>query len=169
MKTITSDELKKRLKYAEVVLIDVREPGEHKSECIEGAHLIPLSEICIKKLPTSLLPIVIHCRSGKRSQEACKKLLAENPNLEIYTLEGGISAWKELGGEVKTQGRNVLPLDRQVQVAVGFLAFSGVMLGTFVNSGFYVIPGFIGLGLVFAGLTGWCGMAKILAKMPWNQ
>jgi len=31
------------------------------------------------------------------------------------------------------------------------------------------LPGFVGCGLVFAGVTDTCGMAMMLAKMPWNR
>lgn len=169
MKTIKADELKKRLDKAEVFLVDVREPAEHRSECIGGACLIPLGEISLEKLPSKSRPIVIHCRSGKRSADTCKRLLEQDPNLEIYSLEGGIIAWQQAGFSIKKSGSNTLPLDRQTQLAVGFLAFSGTMLGTFITPIFYILPGFIGLGLMFAGLTGWCGMARLLTKMPWNR
>jgi len=169
MKTITASELKKRMDKDEVLLIDVREPAEHRAECIEGACLIPLSEISIEKLPSIKRPIVIHCRSGKRSSDACTKLLAINHSLDIASLEGGIIAWRQSGFNVKKSGSNILPLDRQTQIASGFIAFSGTILGTLINHGFYILPGFIGVGLMFAGLTGWCGMAKLLAKMPWNR
>jgi rhodanese-related sulfurtransferase len=101
MKTIKADELRKRLANGEVLLIDVREPAEYQAECIQEAHLIPLGEITCDKLPSISRPIVIHCRSGKRSEQACQKLLAQNPQLEVYSLEGGIVAWKESGGDVK--------------------------------------------------------------------
>lgn len=169
MKTITTSELKKRLDKDEVLLIDVREPAEHRSECIDGACLIPLGEISIEKLPSTKRPIVIHCRSGKRSADACTKLLASNPSLDVASLEGGIVAWSQSGFNVKKSGSNILPLDRQTQITTGFIAFSGTILGTLINPGFYILPGFIGAGLMFAGLTGWCGMAKLLAKMPWNR
>lgn len=83
MKTITALKLKKRLDEGEVLLIDVREPAEHRSERIDGACLIPLGEISVDKLPSIKKPIVIHCRSGKRSADACLKLLATNPSLDI--------------------------------------------------------------------------------------
>jgi rhodanese-related sulfurtransferase len=169
MKTITASELKKRLDQDEVLLIDVREPAEHRSECVDAAFLIPLGEITVEKLPSTKRPIVVHCRSGKRSAEACAKLLASNPSLDIASLEGGIVAWSQAGFNVKKSGSTILPLDRQTQITAGFIAFSGTILGTLVSSAFYVIPGFIGAGLMFAGLTGWCGMAKLLAKMPWNR
>lgn len=169
IKTITASELKKRLDKDEVLLIDVREPAEYRSECIDGACLIPLGEISIEKLPSTQRPIVIHCRSGKRSADACAKLLAINPSLEVASLEGGIVAWTQSGFNVKRSGSNILPLDRQTQITTGFIAFSGTILGALINPGFYILSGFIGAGLMFAGLTGWCGMAKLLAKMPWNR
>jgi rhodanese-related sulfurtransferase len=169
MKTIKVDELKKRLNKDEVLLVDVREPAEHRAECIDGACLIPLGEISHGKLPLKSKPIVVHCRSGKRSMDACKKLLEQDPTLEIYYLEGGIVAWQQAGFSVKKSGSNVLPLDRQTQLTAGFLTFSGTFLGTFFHAGFYIVPGFIGLGLMFAGLTGWCGMARLPAKLPWNK
>ena len=61
------------------------------------------------------------------------------------------------------------PLDRQTQLTAGILAFSGVILSVFVNRFFYLLPGFVGLGLIFAGLTGWCGMTRLLARAPWNK
>jgi len=169
MKTITALELKKRLDKDEVLLVDVREPAEHRSESIDGACLIPLGEISIDKLPSTKRPIVIHCRSGKRSADACSKLLASTPSLDVASLEGGIIAWSQAGFNVKKSGSIILPLDRQTQIAVGFIAFFGTILGTLINPVFYVLPGFIGAGLMFAGITGWCGMAKLLAKMPWNR
>ncbi len=169
MKTMTASELKKRLETNEVLLIDVREPAEHRSEYIEGSCLIPLNEITIDRLPSTEKPIVIHCRSGKRSTDACTKLLAIKPSLDIASLEGGIVAWIQNGFYVKKSGSYILPLDRQTQIAAGFIAFSGTILGTFINPKFYILPGFIGAGLIFAGVTGWCGMARLLAKMPWNR
>lgn len=169
MKTITASELKKRLDNDEVLIIDVREPAEHRSECIGDSCLIPLGEISLEKLPSTKRSIVIHCRSGKRSADACAKLLARNPSLDVASLEGGIVAWIEAGFNVKKSGSTILPLDRQTQIAAGFIAFSGTILGALINPSFYIIPGFIGAGLMFAGLTGWCGMAKLLARMPWNR
>lgn len=169
MKTITASELKNKLDKDEVLLIDVREPAEHRSECIEGSYLIPLGEISAERLPSTKRPIVIHCRSGKRSTDACVKLLATNPFLDVASLEGGIVAWSQAGYNVRKSGSNILPLDRQTQIAAGFIAFSGTILGALINPAFYILPGFIGAGLMFAGITGWCGMAKLLARMPWNR
>lgn len=169
MKTISPSELKARLDNHQVLLVDVREPAEHRSECIEGACLIPLSTLSMDKLPSTTQPIVIHCRSGKRSCEACQKLLKENPQLDIASLDGGIAAWEKAGFRIKRSAKKILPLDRQTQLTAGAIAFVGVVLGAAINPIFYALSGFVGLGLMFAGISGWCGMAKLLAKMPWNR
>lgn len=169
MKTVTAAELKRRLDKDDVLLIDVREPAEYRAECIKGACLIPLGDMAIQRLPSTKRPIVIYCRSGRRSADACAMLLASAPSLDIASLEGGIIAWQQSGYSVKKSGSNILPLDRQTQIVAGFIAFLGTILGTFLNPAFYILPGFVGSGLMFAGLTGWCGMAKVLAAMPWNK
>ncbi len=166
VKIITVKDLKKAKK---VTLIDVREPFEYAESSIEGATLIPLGDITCAKLPTQKGKIVIHCRSGKRSEEACRKLLSENPDLDVFSLEGGILAWKESGEPTQTQVCRILPIDRQTQVVAGSLVFFGTVLGVLISPSFYILPGFVGAGLIFAGLSGWCGMAKLLAHMPWNK
>ncbi|MBM3631900.1 MAG: DUF2892 domain-containing protein [Alphaproteobacteria bacterium] len=63
----------------------------------------------------------------------------------------------------------ILLLDRQTQIAAGFIAFSGTFLGALIHPAFYILPCFTAAGLVFSEITGWCGMTKLLAKMLWNQ
>jgi rhodanese-related sulfurtransferase len=58
---------------------------------------------------------------------------------------------------------------RQVQIAAGSLVLIGVGLGAAVHPGYYALSGFVGAGLVFAGATGTCGMARLLALAPWNR
>ncbi len=152
-----------------MILVDVREPVEHRAVCIAQAKLIPLGEITSDKLPTKQKKIVLQCRLGGRSEKAGEKLLAEDSGLEVYSMDGGIEAWEKAGYPVNKSGGVVLPLDRQTQVAAGFLVFSGTVMGAMVDPWWYVLPGFIGAGLMFAGLSGYCGMARVLAHMPWNQ
>jgi rhodanese-related sulfurtransferase len=154
----------------EAAVIDVREPAEFASERIEGAVSIPLSKITCASLSVAQgKKAVIHCRGGKRGMSACQKLIAENPNLEVYHLEGGLLAWKEAKLPVLSSSLKVLPLDRQVQLTVGLLVLIGSLLAYFVSPIFFLLTAFIGAGLTFAGLTGFCGLALVLAKMPWNQ
>ncbi len=98
IKTIDASTLKRWLDNKEAILIDVREPAEHEAERISGATLIPLATLTKNKLPpTDGCKLVLHCRLGKRSLNACNKLLIEAPSLEIYNLEGGIAAWSQHG------------------------------------------------------------------------
>lgn len=170
IKTIDATTLKNWLDKGDAVVVDVREPAENSAESISGATLLPLAGITKTALPEAHgKKLVIHCRSGKRSTSACEKLIAEDPELEIYNLEGGISAWAEAGHAVKTSGKFFLPLDRQVQLTIGLGVLIGSLLAYFVNPLFFLITGFFGAGLTFAGLSGTCGLAMVIAKMPWNQ
>lgn len=170
IKNIDAKNLKKWLENNEAVLIDVREPAEHEAKKINGAKLIPLANISLDSLPEfKNKKLVLHCHSGKRSQMACKKLLDQDSELEIYNLDGGILSWIECNNNVAGSGKSFLPLDRQVQLIIGLSLFIFSLIGYFVNPKFIFLCTFFGAGLTFAALTGWCGLAIILAKMPWNK
>lgn len=129
VKTVDAKTLANWIKNDEAVLIDVRHIAEHKSINIPMAKLIPLDEISHQNLPEiGDKKLVIHCHSGKRGFSACDKLLKENSDLEIYNLEGGILAWQEAKNEVEISKKFFLPLDRQVQLAIGIGVLSGVFL-----------------------------------------
>ena len=70
---------------------------------------------------------------------------------------------------VERQAGGGISLERQVRIVAGFLVLAGTLLGIFLHSGFLFISGFVGAGLVFAGITDICGMGMLLARMPWNQ
>ena len=169
----TPEQVKKWLDKNEAIVIDVREPSEFKGGHIPSALNKPLSAVCLKEV---CLPehqnkkLVLQCQGGKRSMLAAEKLLKETPGFDIYNLEGGINAWVEAGFETSYQaGRKRLPLNQQVQFTAGALVTLGVLLGWFITPAFLGLSLFVGCGLMFAGLSGWCGMMKLLAKMPWNK
>lgn len=168
IKTITAEELKRRLDAGEVMLIDVREVSEYRAECIAQANLIPLAEVSLEKIQAHGKPIVMHCQAGLRGAKACEKLLALDPTLEIYNLEGGIKAWRAAGLPTTCLETCPISIERQIRILAGSLVVLGVALGVLVHPGFYGLAGFIGAGLVFAGITDWCGMGLFLKKMPWN-
>jgi len=58
---------------------------------------------------------------------------------------------------------------RQVQIVAGSLVLIGTLLGVFVSPKFLFLSGFVGAGLLFAGITNTCAMAQLLAKLPYNQ
>lgn len=151
-------------------LIDVRTPAEYGEVHIAGSILMPLDRLDleeVRKTATQDQECVIVCRSGKRAEHAYQKLTAAGcGNLAI--LEGGVAAWESAGLPVN-RGAKAVSLERQVRIAAGSLVLFGVILGTWVHPGFYGLSAFVGAGLIFAGVTDWCGMAMVLAKMPWNQ
>lgn len=98
IKTINASTLNDWMKQKQVVLIDVREPDEYASENIATSHLIPLNTIALKKIPeVGDRKLVLHCKAGKRSMDACERLVAEDPSLEVFSLDGGIAAWMQAG------------------------------------------------------------------------
>jgi rhodanese-related sulfurtransferase len=160
------------LESKEAVLIDVREPAEHRSESINGSRNLPLSQVTIDEahLPEHKdKKLVIHCLSGKRSVMACEKLKNEGAKFDIWNLEGGISNWKSNDLPIITSGKKILPLDRQVQLTIGLMIVSGLTLSHLFNSNWLILPLIAGLGLMNAGITGWCGLAKLMTKMSWNK
>jgi rhodanese-related sulfurtransferase len=147
------------------VLIDVRSPAEFAAERIKGAHNVPVEGCCPSALPSHEgKKLVVQCHSGGRSARACQALALPY----AYNLEGGITAWKQAGLPV-VNPRQRLPIMQQVQVAVGALVVLFSLLGAFISPWFLWGAVAIGLGLVNAGLTGWCGMALLIGKMPWNR
>jgi len=147
-----------------VRLIDVRTPAEFGEVHIAGSTLMPLDRLDPAEITG---PAVLVCRSGKRAEQARQKLAAAGCE-HLAVLEGGVTAWEQAGLPVQ-RGKAVLSLERQVRIAAGLLVLTGVGLGTWVHPGFYGLAAFVGAGLTFAGITDWCGMAMLLAKMPWNQ
>jgi rhodanese-related sulfurtransferase len=166
---IDAPALERWLKTGEAVLVDVREPVEHAARRIAGAKLVPLGRVAGARLPDLAgRKLVIHCQKGGRGNAACEKLLRENPSLEVYNLAGGIEAWGRAGLPVQ-DGRKGLPLDRQTQLTIGIGLLLAAALAFWVHPGFLLLVAFFGAGLTFAGGTGHCGMARLLAAMPWNR
>jgi hypothetical protein len=67
------------------------------------------------------------------------------------------------------RGQKAISLERQVRIVAGLLVLVGAVLAIAVHPYFAGLSAFIGAGLIFAGITDTCGMAMVLAKMPWNQ
>jgi rhodanese-related sulfurtransferase len=152
------------------VLIDIREADEYARERIPGARHHALSRIDIESpaRPGDDV-LVFHCRSGARTKGNAARLSGASQNCETYILDGGLDAWRKAGLPVTLDRRQPIDIIRQVQIGAGSLVLAGVVLGTLVAPGFYALSGFVGAGLLFAGTTGFCGMAHLLALMPWNR
>ena len=91
---LSAKEAHDALERGEIVLVDVREPGEFASERIHGAMLFPLSTFDPALLPQDAVrPIVFHRGSGKRSLDALRRCAAAGGG-EKGHLAGGMTAWK---------------------------------------------------------------------------
>ncbi|MBX3356905.1 MAG: TSUP family transporter [Phycisphaeraceae bacterium] len=158
------------LRAGRAVIIDVREPVEHRTEHIAGSISLPLSSFDPTRVPAAGdKTIVLHCRSGKRSATAAEKLLAAGRE-SVTCLTGGLEAWKAAGLPIeKDASAPRLDLQRQTQITIGSFVLLWVALGAFVSPWFLALAAFMGAGLVVAGATGTCGMAMLIAKMPWNR
>lgn len=167
---LTPDQIKQLLDSNQCVLVDVREDAERNEERIPGSVAMPLSrfdaQALLREHPDAKL--VFHCKAGGRSAKACAQIAEQLPGPAEH-LAGGIDAWKAAGlPTVKPEGAPRIPIMRQVLLAAGGLVALGTLLAL-VSPWFLVIPGFVGAGLMVAGATGWCGMAMLLGKMPWNR
>jgi len=150
-------------------LIDVREPVEHAEEHIVGAKLIPLGQLEQRSDEIDRkAPVVVMCRSGKRGAEAVKKLHALGIT-NVRNLEGGILAWKGDGHPTGKNRSGTLPLMQQVQLTIGLGVLTGAILALTVHPNWVFLCAFFGVGLTMAGSTGWCGLAILMSKMPWNR
>lgn len=153
------------------VLIDIREPDEHAREKIATARHVPLSQLDEIDLAVHAgKPVIFHCRSGARTRANAPRLAAKlDGGCEAFIVEGGLDAWKKAGLPVAVDRRQPLELQRQVQIGAGSLALAGTLLGLFASPWFFVVPGLVGAGLMAAGITGVCGMARVLMQAPWNR
>lgn len=148
-------------------LVDIRDADEFAREHIPGATNLPLGRI--GALPTASAPVIFHCRSGMRTAANAQALADAAAGSPCYIVEGGIDAWRNAGLPTEIDRSQPLEVMRQVQLAAGGLVLLGVILGFLVDSAFFALSAFVGAGLMMAGATGWCGMAKLLAQMPWNR
>jgi len=152
-------------------LLDVRTPPEFSTARLPGARLIPLGDLdaaaFLKERPAART-IYVLCQSGGRARKAIEKFRAAG-FYGCVLVDGGIQAWMDAGLPVIRGGGRTLPLMRQVQIAVGFLTAIGALLALAVNPWFALIPLLTGCGLFVAGATGFCGLALLLAQMPWNR
>lgn len=172
MKEISVQELRQILAKKEkenVLVIDVRTPAEHRAASISQVVNMPLDEIeehaaDLRKYDA----VYVHCQSGNRSQQACRRL--ETLGLgNLANVQGGIGEWERAGFEVCRGKRCRMPIMQQVLLSAGSIILTGFVLAFFIHPYFLALPFIVGAGLTFAGATGKCSMIFILSKMPWNR
>lgn len=164
---ISAHDLAEQLGSQRVAVIDVREPMEYATGHIAGSLNVPLARLHQADLPQG--PLVLVCQSGNRSAKGVQTLLARGHRHPVTDLQGGIPTWQQAGLPVRKLKNAPLPLMRQVQIAAGSLILLGLILSNTVAPAWIILTWFVGAGLTFAGISGFCGMARLLAVMPWNK
>lgn len=156
-------------------VLDVRTAAEVQAESLPGSLHIPLHELTPEALKNMLQDsgkdtskIYLLCQAGRRAEMAATQLNGQLPS-ELYVIEGGMNALKQSAIPLQQSGKKVMSLERQVRIAAGALVLAGVLLGTLFHPAFYGLSGFVGAGLIFAGITDTCMMGMLIARMPWNQ
>ena len=151
-------------------VIDVRTPVEFQSVHVTVAHNQPLDRLDPAAIQsarngTAQEPLYIVCKSGARGRQACERFIAAGYS-NIINIEGGTTACEQAGIEV-AKGKKSMPINCQVQVIVGTLVVAGAAL-SYWNPLWAWLPGVMGAGLLYSGLTDSCVMGLMLARMPWN-
>ena len=154
------------------LLLDVRSPAEFRQVHVSGAVNLPLDKVNeseVKKLLQGNFtsPVVLLCAAGTRARKAAEQL--EASDLKLVVVAGGTNACLQLDIPVIRQATGAISIERQVRIAAGAMVFTGVVLGFTVHPNFFFLSGFMGAGLMFAGITDWCGMGLLIAKAPWNK
>lgn len=102
IKTVDAATVMGWLKDGSAVIVDVREPHEHRAGHIPGATLVPLSQFDPARVPDATgKHLVFHCQSGRRCGPASARMAAGGYNGGIYRLNGGIAAWMAASGPIE--------------------------------------------------------------------
>jgi len=107
-------------------------------------------------------PIYFICQSGGRSQLLLDDLVQSGFD-GAQCVAGGMIAWQALGLPVESKPTPVqsMPQERWLRLAAGLLVMLGCGLGFLVHPGFFSIPVLVAAELIFAGITGWSGLASV--------
>jgi rhodanese-related sulfurtransferase len=167
---ISADTLKSLIAEGSVSVIDVRDNDEFRREHIEQACCIPADKLSKSTISdhSKGAAVVFHCQSGVRTQQLLDTIKELGLDRALI-LQGGLASWKKCDGKVVVDKNARLPLMRQVQVIVGAMVLLGIILSYLVSPYFNLLSAFFGAGLLFAGLSGFCGLARILMCLPYNK
>jgi rhodanese-related sulfurtransferase len=158
-----------RVRLGRAILVDIREPEEFARRHVKGALSRPLSGFEAARLRIEPgMEVVFTCRSGMRTAANWDRLERSVDGV-TFVMEGGVDGWAADGLPLEEDRKAPLELMRQVQISAGVLVLAGVALGFAVHPAFFGLSAFVGAGLALAGVTGFCGMARLLAVLPWNR
>ncbi|WKD31113.1 rhodanese-like domain-containing protein [Streptomyces xanthophaeus] len=167
------DSAQARTRLHELTVLDVRTPGEYAAGHLPGALNIPLVQIS-HALPdirraADRGDVLVVCASGARSDRACRTL-AEH-GVTAATLVGGTGAWAAAGHDLhrpEHPSPTRVGMERQVRLTAGALVLAGLGLGV-IHPAFRLLSVAVAGGLAYSALSGTCGMAAVLARLPHNR
>jgi rhodanese-related sulfurtransferase len=170
IKKISAEEFRACQKDPAHCVIDVRDLNEFSAGS-EASVCWPVNEINGESTSKfireqKLSPdktVVLLCARGMRAAQAADKLRQLIPN-PIAVVEGGHAALAATSGK-----KQMMSIERQVRIAAGSLVLIGIAGSFLLHPLLILISVFIASGLVFAGITDWCGMGLLMMKMPWNR
>jgi rhodanese-related sulfurtransferase len=173
LQSITPQDLHELCRNGKTVeLVDVRTPVEYREIHVKGAQLVPLDRldpraVMAARNGTAQNPLFLICRSGSRAKEACERFVAAGFQ-NVFYIEGGTLGCEKSGLDM-VRGKKTISLDRQMRILMGFLVLAGIGLALVIHPLFFGLSAFIGMGMIFAGITDKCPLSQLVARMPWNQ
>jgi rhodanese-related sulfurtransferase len=167
---ISASEFRKHLDDPNYCVVDVRDHNEFAAGS-EAALCLPVSMIDAGTASAfvkqhNLGPdktVVLLCARGMRATQAAERLRPLIPN-PIAIVEGGRAALAAATGE-----KQPVSIERQVRIAAGSLVLLGIVASVLIHPAAIVLSVFVASGLIFAGITDWCGLGLLMMKMPWNR
>jgi len=166
---LTTNELSIHLNDDEdLLIIDVRTPGEFESGHIPGSWNVPLDSLGEHREELARIDrdVVLVCQSGNRASQA-ERGLAEAGMQRMRVLKGGMNSWMDESRPTNATSER-WGLERQVRLTAGLLVFAAIVVSVFVPPARYA-AGAVGAGLAFAAITDTCAMGMLLAKLPYNR
>jgi rhodanese-related sulfurtransferase len=152
----------------DITLVDVREYPEYAGGRVRGARLVPLGDLATWARGIDRnRPVYVICRTGRRSSEAQRELVALGFTA-VVNVKGGLMAWQGAGYPVERDAKAPWALERQVRLVAGLMILTGVVLSALVAQPFVWLVGLVGLGLAYSAVTDSCAMGLLLARLPWN-
>ncbi len=169
--TVRPAELNGQLAHGDrVAVVDVRSPGEFAAAHIAGSYSLPLdalADVSGELARTLDVPIVLVCQAGTRARLAEAQLRAAGV-AQVRVLDGGLSAWESAGLPLE-RGRGAWSIERQVRAIAGGLVLSGALGSVLVWRPLVYLSAAVGGGLLYAGVSDNCTMAKLLIRLPYNR
>jgi rhodanese-related sulfurtransferase len=157
----------------DVLVVDVRTPGEYATCHIPGAINLPLDQVDVhlNRIVTDAGgQLLLVCQMGGRATQACAKLTSAGLSDSVI-LSGGMNSWNAASGPTSSTdsgGTSRWGLERQVRLVAGIIVAASVLVSIWWPPARY-LGGLIGAGLIFAAITDTCAMGMALARLPYNR